>query len=448
MSQAASAGEDQQNWDSEIDLTEVLLGLYEERLVIIALTLVTCILSVVYAYLIATPVYKTTAIARPPATASILAINESLMAINSASEGALAASLTPGDAFNRVIFEARARETKRLAFDAVRDQIYPVADTDGAQADNLFSTRFLPNLQITVDGVANEDEVSELSLESEFVNATAEHAALVADSVIEIARSRAKSVLMDDINSALDTVISRMQRQLKQEETLAATNDIDSVARLEEADLLKRLQLEDQIDALRAKAQALRADRITQLKEALSIAESLGLEVPQTFEVTARQRSTQGDRDGASSVSVTSLAFGEEYLKGTKLLQAELGALQDRASDDPFIPEIRELEAELALLSSNRRVQLLQARENRLPFVKGVEDIRAEISLLNDRRAQDFSNVSLAQLDQAAIVPTTPWKPRRSLIVGMGTLMGLTLGLGVALLLQAIKSHNRRRSAS
>jgi LPS O-antigen subunit length determinant protein (WzzB/FepE family) len=128
------------------------------------------------------------------------------------------------------------------------------------------------------------------------------------------------------------------------------------------------------------------------------------------------------------------------------LISAELAAFKSRTSEDAFTPEVRELEAELALLESNPRIELLKARDNPLAFVDRARELRASIERLERAAQRDFSSVQFMQLDQPAVVPTRPIRPRRSVIMVAALFTGLMLGVLVALVMNATEA--RRRAAA
>ncbi|SIR46953.1 LPS O-antigen chain length determinant protein WzzB [Pseudomonas flexibilis] len=160
----------------------------------------------------------------------------------------------------------------------------------------------------------------------------------------------------------------------------------------------KAQAVERQIEALRHTARQRREDRIAALKEALRIADSVGLEnaqgtMWQTFSTTQNSSITDGS---------------PLYLRGAKAIRAELAVLESRASDDPFIPELRSL-------------------QERLEFLKGV-DVSPE-------------NVAVFTLDSPALVPETPIKPKKALILAVGLVLGGMLGIFIALVRHMLRSR-------
>lgn len=83
------------------------------------------------------------------------------------------------------------------------------------------------------------------------------------------------------------------------------------------------------------------------------------------------------------------------YMRGSKALAAEIGNLQQRKSEDPFILELRDL-------------------QTRQQFYQG---------LVAAKR-----NFSVYQLDGTIEQPDVPIKPRRNLIIALGVIVGLGTG--------------------
>jgi len=142
----------------------------------------------------------------------------------------------------------------------------------------------------------------------------------------------------------------------------------------------KRKQLRNQIAAKRKFAHLRREDRIDTLVSALHIAETLGIK-------ESRVTGQQGDNGSPL------------YMMGSKALKAQIEILRQRKNDDPYIPGLRDLQETLGLL----------------------EGIHI-----------DPSDVSAVRIDQKAIAPEHPIRPKRTLIVVLGLIVGSVLGVFVA----------------
>ena len=149
--------------------------------------------------------------------------------------------------------------------------------------------------------------------------------------------------------------------------------------------------LESSSSAMRKIAQKRREDRIVVLTEAYKTAIILGL---------------HDFLDTESGVVST-----PTYYRGSKALNAEIDILRNRSSDDPFIDELRNLEEMLLKFKSIN---------------------------ISDMSVKTYT------LDQQALPPKQPIKPKRDLIVTMGGIIGLIGGVFLAFLLNIIQNQKNR----
>lgn len=431
--------------DDEIDLFELAAGLWRRRWLIAQITGGVAVAGVVYALWFTTPLYEATAIVRPSSMATLAMINEARIVRSPETETSFDArqlfELTPEDAFSDVVFEARSRETQWEVFLAHKAGLFKEWPSDEVSDATVFLTSFVPKIGISIEGMGKNDVMTQSKMRLGFMHPDPAYSATVANALVDAASSRARNAILTEFRSTLVTRIDVLSSSLKQVEVTLKEDDQDRILRLEEDDRLKRLQIQDQLDALTRKAETLRRDRIVRLREALSIADSMGIEDPTSLEMLAHSQAGRGELLSLSA----NLKFGAEpeYLKGTRLLAAELRALEARESEVYFYPEIRDLEEQLALLEHNREVEILKARENYLAFADGVAEARSTIAELQGYLAKDYSDVQLVQIEQRAIPPRSPSKPNRKQIVIIATVAGGMLGVLLALILNAV--DNRRR---
>jgi chain length determinant protein (polysaccharide antigen chain regulator) len=107
------------------------------------------------------------------------------------------------------------------------------------------------------------------------------------------------------------------------------------------------------------------------------------------------------------------------YMYGAKALAAEEIALNQRESLAKNLPHGEE------------------------HFIEGLSSILFEIKQLKDLRV-DYSKVEIAQLDEPALVPIRPIKPRKLLVVALSVVAGGFLGIMLALIMAAYKRHVKR----
>jgi len=150
--------------------------------------------------------------------------------------------------------------------------------------------------------------------------------------------------------------------------------------------------LEQRIVGLRETAQRIREDRIQQLREALKIAEAIGLTSPSI--------------NSTAAVDITVETGNKmDYQRGSKALAAEVKALESRASDDAFISDLRSLQMRYSFY---RKLNI------------------------------DPDSISVYRQDGSVEVPQSPIKPRKALILLLGIVAGGMLGSLMALIRFAV----------
>lgn len=158
---------------------------------------------------------------------------------------------------------------------------------------------------------------------------------------------------------------------------------------------IRQQRLYDQITSLRKIEKERRLDRVVQLQEASNIARSLDLKEPMQI----------GPEVKYQGVANQGLPL---YYLGYQLLEAELSALKSRENDDPFIGELRSLQQKLSELH--------------------------ELKL-------DINKFGVVTVDQFALPAAKPIKPKKALILAVGGVLGLMLGVFVALIRRAVKNR-------
>lgn len=186
------------------------------------------------------------------------------------------------------------------------------------------------------------------------------------------------------VNKYIDYAISAAKYELR--------NNIEAERRVH----INTLSLK--IKSLINTAREEREDQIKLLKEALLVAESIGLDNPS-------QLSDKASLGGNRYIDNDLI-----YTRGAKTLRAQLAVLEQRTSDEPFIEGFRTLNMQLQTLRNYK---------------------------LND------SNVSVVLIDEPAEIPSTPIKPRKSLIVAVGIIFGGMLGIVAALIRSMIRKRRK-----
>lgn len=409
--------------DNEIDLLELSRALWKQKALITAVTLLAGLIGLAYSVLVPR-YYSVQSVLRPAAIKDLDELNH-LGIYKLSPEEALAEVATALDSYdNRLsffrnsqsLFAKLAQPGRSLeqTFESFNEEAFTLLQPDPKKTGR--TTPFV-GIKLIYPESINGVEV---------VNGFIEHSL---DSVRQ------------QITADLDTLIGNRLSQLEKDMAAARANYEASkdaeIARLSEADALKRAQLSDELTALRQELKTRRNDRINQLNEAIRIAKSLGITKPAT-------PSSLGAPEVVAQGSVIRTEVNNQqiplYFMGSEALEAERAALQARRSDDFTEPRIAQIARELKLLEHNRQIETLDSRKNEDLFLKGLAGWREEAARL---RALDFDTAALrlVSIDQRAVAPSQPFKPQRAMIVALALTLGGVLGLFIALV------RNLRRPA-
>ncbi|WP_137885652.1 Wzz/FepE/Etk N-terminal domain-containing protein [Pseudomonas sp. 2FE] len=416
----------QQTFNDEIDLAALFHSLWEQKLLIALVTVLVGMAAAAYAFLV-TPEYQVQSVLRPAAIKDLDALNRTDVYKLSPAQalkrvGAAMESYDSRQEFfraNQGLFEALRQPGRSLeqTFESFNQEAFKMLQPDPKKTEKLSG---YVGIQLTypkdVNGVA-------------LVNGLVEHA-------VQSERKR--------ISSDLETVIQNRLNQIELKIAAARANYEASkearIATLIEADSLKRAKLRDELKALRQQLKTHRDNRITQLDEAIRIAKALGINKPTTPSALG-----EGERMAQGSVIRTEVNNQQIplYFMGSEALEAERNALLQRRSDDFTEPRIAQIAKELQLLEHNRQIEVLNQRENEDLFLKGQAIWREEATRLRNIQV-DVSDLKLVSIDQTAVEPSQPVKPKKALILALGLVLGGMLGLFIALLRNLL----RRKSSA
>lgn len=331
--------------DDEIDLRELFSSLWAERLRILIVTLLVTAAAAAYAFL-STPIYEAKSSLLPPRQSDIAGYNV----------GRSIANLPDFKVEDVYGIFTRNLTSEALRRGFFRDVYLPsLSESERTTPQDMLWKRFNEKtLNASAPGKKERPEYFEVHVKHK----NPELAAKWANLFVERAAEQTRNNMQQNVLLEIDTRAQEIERR---------------------------------IAVLRETAMQRRQDRIVHLKEALTVADTVGVNVPQ---VTTGRTSSDGELSSFVDGSLM-------YMRGAKAIRAELQTLESRKSDDPFIAELRDL-------------------QTRLAFLKGI-DVNPD-------------NVSVLTIDSAAEVPETPIKPNKVLILVVGVVLGSILGLFIALM--------------
>ena len=401
--------------DAEIDLLALCGSLWTYKFLILGVTLFIFACSTLYAML-ATPVYQVESVLRPVALKHLDELN-----------GTKLMELSPAAALQRV---GVALESYSIRLQFLRDNpeltaALQIGDEPLEQVLERLNrdgfTVLRPDLKKAPD--------SSPFVGLRFAFPAGVDGVAIVNGLVGAAVERERQRIQDDFSVLLANRLAQVESKIAAQRAAYDAGKEAKIAVLLEADRLQKVQLEDELRALRQQLLVRRQNRIKQLNEAIQIAERLHITKPTTPSALGdSQRETQGSifRTEVNNQQIPL------YFMGVEALEAERSALIARQSDDFSEPRISEIQKQLTLLAHNREVEVLRDRANEELFL-------ANLAALTEQRARlehmkvDFSKLQLVQLDQSATTPSAPVRPRKLLIMALGLIIGAAFGVGAAL---------------
>jgi LPS O-antigen subunit length determinant protein (WzzB/FepE family) len=197
----------------------------------------------------------------------------------------------------------------------------------------------------------------------------------------------ANSETVNDLISIIKQKIDIHLDEISKEHGLllegAQRDRLSQIERIKEEDGQKIREINDQIDALRYKAQQVRLNQITILSKAAKLAGSLGI-----IENNLKQISESESNFNLNiAINDDEDDLPEWYLYGEKALLERVELLESVTSDDPFIPELVTLTNQLKAVQNNNVLKTLEERQNDDPFIPEL------VTLTNQLKAVQNNNV-------------------------------------------------------
>lgn len=408
----------------EIDLFTLFQAVWRQKKLISLVTAGVVLVAGIYAFS-TTPEYQVVSILRPAAINQLDALNRSEIY-----------KLPPGDALNRVGASLESYEA-RLGFFRANQKLFSRFERPGRTLEQSFEEFNRNSINLVLPDPRKADSLSAyIKLEMNYPKGV--DGVSILNGFVDYAIAIERQQIAADIEVIVKNRLNELSEKIK---AARASYDMEKEARiasLHESDNLKRAQLQDELKALRTQLKTERADRMTQLDEAIGIAQSLGIRRP-----TAP--TSLGDSDRVNSQVVMRTEVNNQqiplYFMGTDALAAERAALKLRKSDDFTAERIAQIAKELQLLQSNREIEILGLRENEDLFLQGVQPLRAEMARLRNLNI-DISRLQLVTIDKQALEPLSPVKPKKALILLAALMAGLMLGVAFALIRHTVRNSN------
>ncbi|MDU9416731.1 Wzz/FepE/Etk N-terminal domain-containing protein [Pseudomonas sp. zfem005] len=400
---------------NDIEFFVLLKGIWKQRRLVLAITVVSLVLAAVYAF-VATPQYKVQSILRPASLKDLDQLNESGFY-----------SITPEASLERVM---NALGSYSLRLDYLNSHLELVKDMRKAdeplnQLLDRLNREAFSMIASEVKAAGEPRSYQGIS----FIYPEGVDGVAITNGLVMAAIDHERKKLQEDMDVLVNNRLSMLQARFSAEKARYDADKASRIAELLESDQLDKALFQDELRALRQQLLTGRQSRIKQLDEAILIAEKLGISKPTTPSAMAESR--VGGQGNFVRTEVNNQQ-NPLYFMGVEALSAERTTLLSRTSDDFVEPKIAKIQTKLSRLENNRQVETLRARKNEDIFFKDIVELSGERAKLESLKAEfallDFSKLRLVHVDQVASSPEEPVKPQKFLILLCGLVLGLVVG--------------------
>ncbi|HCF0783757.1 TPA: LPS O-antigen chain length determinant protein WzzB [Pseudomonas aeruginosa] len=405
---------------SEIDLVQLFQQLWASKWLIALIAALATAAALAYA-LLAVPTYQVDVLLRPIQTKALEAVNVNGLY-----------ALTPREALDRVGNELAAY-SGRLEYFEAHPELFQQLNAEGLSPEQAFWKFNQDAFSMQQADLKKDPQAAPFFRLSMQYPQGMDGAAILNGmlaSTIENERQR----ILDDLQARIDGRLQFLEQDIEGKRASYQATKEGKIARLLEADSIRRAGLEDELKALRGRLKMVRDSRIQQLNEAIQIATRLGIVKPTTPGALG-----EVGQDGSRSVFRTEVNNQQIplYFMGVDALTAERDTLLKRKGDDFTEPRVAKIQQEL------KQLQYLQARKGEERFFENIDKLRGEQARLKTLKASELK-IELVRIDQKASTPLKPIKPRKALVVALGLLGGLVFGVLVALVRAMLRAPRQR----
>lgn len=408
----------------DVDFFGILKLIWQGRRLILLLSTLFGLSAYTYTRLI-TSEYQVASVLRPVALNALDALNRSGVY-----------TLPPDEALTRV-GSALESYGVRLGFFRANQALFSYLQRPGVTLEQSFESFNRASLKVITPSISKDGSRNALiRLELNYPEGV--DGAQILNGFVEYAIEVERKRIEADLKIIIENRLVELEGSIDAARDEYDVNKQARIATLLEADGVQRSQLQDELVALRKQLKVGRRDRIAQLKEAIDIAQSLGIQKP-----TTPSGLSESSRAGEGLTMYTEINNQQIplYFMGVEILEAERSALLKRNSDDFTEARIAHIAREMWMLQNNREVEVLEQRENEELFLSGVQPFRAEIARLGKSGNLDFSGIQLVAIDRKALEPLSPIKPRKILFVVLGMAFGCAAGALIVLMRDSLAAR-------
>jgi len=403
----------------EVDLIELFHNIWKQRFLVLGFTGVAGVIGLIFILLMPKE-YVVSSLLRPTTINDLDALNQSKVY-----------ELPPAEALSKVGVRLGSYEA-RFGFFKAHPELFENFNKPGQTLEQGFELFNLDSIVLALPDPKQTELSSYIRLDMRYPNGV--DGVAILNGFVDFALAMERKQIADDLKVIVENRLAEVQGKISAARSNYETDKESKIAQLLEADNIRRAKLKDELAGLRLQMSVLRANRIAELSEAISIAKSMGIKYPSTPSSIANTSAGGGSQIMRNEVNNQAIPL---YFLGTDALEAERVMLKQRSSDDFVSERIAEIGKELRMLEVNREVEVLNQRKNEDIFLQNIEPLRTEKTRLSGINT-DMSKLELVSIDRRAQEPVGPVKRSKFAIMALALFVGLFLGVVVGLIRQLI----------
>lgn len=257
-------------------------------------------------------------------------------------------------------------------------------------------------------------------------------------------RHRNEPAAVELLNSYLKYINGQLIQKLK-EQSLATSAERQELLKSEMAllrsaawyDLEQQIERRSRFNALEIEklknekellielAKKNRQSQLARVREALIIAQKLGLENP-----TPLDGFNTNKGEIATSIKLGSQQELPLYLMGTRYLNALTETLKNR-KDEEVSTKINELEKQIREIELDPELTALRNRESNDLYIDELPKLLSELNSLKSK-THDFGGIQAYQVEKQPVVTRMSVKPNRLTLIGLGFICSFALAFFIA----------------
>ena len=411
--------------NDEIDLRKLFNSLVEKKLFIFSVTALVTLLAIIYVKTIS-PIYNATSEFSLPNESSILSINR-LELINESKESVFAdfLNLLSSQDIQRKVFDDGGYLT------ALNPENEPINDVEEFTASFLKSIE----LQAPITAISTKEKVGGLIEQPYSISIEGSDNKIISrflNELVDLANHENISSIKSLINQKIDIRLDEISLERNQLLGLAERDRLSTIERIKEVDAHKIRVINDQIDRARYKTKEDRLNQIVALTDAAKLAGSLGI-----IENNLEKITKSVESDFNLNIAINEVEdLPEWYLYGEKALLERVKLLENRTSDDPYIPELVTLTNQLKEVQNNNLLKTLEERQDDSPFIAEITKLDFESTIL-DSAIIDMTGISSMTVLKEGYI--SPISQKKRLIVLLAFLGAFMMSIFLTLIMGALR---------